>query len=72
MVLSSLRRVGLDIRPEAMGISWDDAAGAMRGLADYVRKADLEYTIADARPVSEDVLEHIRDRVYATFGAWQQ
>jgi hypothetical protein len=55
-----------------MGITWDDAATAMRGLAEYVGKAGLEYTIADARPVSDDVVEHIRDRVYATFGAWQQ
>ena len=72
MVLSSLGRVGLDIRPEAMGISWDDAAAAMYGLARYVRDADLEYTIADARPVTDDVVDHIRDRVYATFGAWHQ
>ena len=70
MVLSSLARVGLDIRPEAMGITWDDAEAAMRGLASYVRQAGLEYTIADARPVTDDVVEHIRDRVYETFGAW--
>jgi glycerol-1-phosphate dehydrogenase [NAD(P)+] len=72
MVLSSLWRTGLDIRPEAMGASWEDASTAMRGLADYVRNAGLEYTIADARPVTDDVVEHIRDRVYATFGGWQQ
>jgi glycerol-1-phosphate dehydrogenase [NAD(P)+] len=72
VVLSSLAQVGLDIRPEAMGITWDDAAAAMRGLARYVRDADLEYTIADARPVTDDVVDHIRDRVYATFGAWHQ
>jgi glycerol-1-phosphate dehydrogenase [NAD(P)+] len=72
IVLSSLAQVGLDIRPEAMGITWDEAAAAMRGLARYVRDADLEYTIADARPVTGDVVDHIRGRVYATFGAWQQ
>ena len=71
MILSALERVGLDIRPEALGITWDDAATAMRRLAWYVRHADEIYTIADARPVTEDVIEHVRDRVYATFGAWQ-
>lgn len=71
MILSALSEVGVDIRPEAMGITWDDAATAMRRLAWYVRHADLWYTIADARPVTEDVIEHVRDRVYATFGAWQ-
>jgi glycerol-1-phosphate dehydrogenase [NAD(P)+] len=71
MILSALERVGVDIRPEAMGITWDDAATAMRGLSRYVREADLEYTIADARPVTEEFIEQVRDRVYATFGAWQ-
>ena len=71
MILSALHRVGVDIRPEAMGIDWDDAATAMRRLAWYVRHADLPYTIADARPVSDDVVEHIRDRIHATFGAWE-
>jgi glycerol-1-phosphate dehydrogenase [NAD(P)+] len=70
MVLSWLHRAGVDIRPEAMGIGWDDAATAMRRLAWYVRHADLPFTIADARPVSDDIVEHIRDRIHATFGAW--
>jgi glycerol dehydrogenase-like iron-containing ADH family enzyme len=69
MVLAALDRVGLDIRPEAMGIGWDEAATAMRQLAWYVRYADLEYTIADARPVTDDIVELVRDRVEATFGA---
>jgi len=71
MVLSSLHRAGVDIRPEAIGIDWDDAATAMRRLAWYVRHADLPYTIADARPVDDAVVEHIRDRIHATFGAWE-
>jgi glycerol dehydrogenase-like iron-containing ADH family enzyme len=70
MVLSWLHRAGVDIRPEAMGIEWDDAATAMRRLAWYVRHADLPYTIADARPVDDDVVEQVRDRIHATFGAW--
>lgn len=71
MILSALQRAAVDIRPEAMGITWDDAATAMRRLSWYVRHADLEYTIADARPVTEDVIDHVGDRIYATFGAWQ-
>jgi glycerol dehydrogenase-like iron-containing ADH family enzyme len=71
MVLSWFHRAGVDIRPEAMGIDWNDAATAMRRLAWYVRHADLPYTIADARPVSDEIVEHIRDRIHATFGAWE-
>ena len=70
MVLSALHRAGVDIRPESMGVEWDDAATAMRRLAWYVRHADLEYTIADARPVTDAIVEDVRDRVYATFGDW--
>jgi hypothetical protein len=54
-----------------MGIAWEEAATAMRRLAWFVRHADLPYTIADARPVSDDIVEHIRDRIHATFGAWE-
>jgi glycerol dehydrogenase-like iron-containing ADH family enzyme len=71
MVLAAFQRAGVDIRPESMGIEWNDAATAMRRLAWYVRHADLPYTIADARPVTDEIVEHIRDRIHATFGAWE-
>ncbi len=67
LVLDALRRTGVDIRPEAMGITWDEAATAMRQLAWYVRFADLWYTVADARPVTDELVERIREKLYATF-----
>jgi glycerol-1-phosphate dehydrogenase [NAD(P)+] len=70
-ILSALVRAGVDIRPEAMGIDWDDAATAMRRLAWYVRHADMPYTIADARPVTDDIVDNIRSRIEATFVAWE-
>jgi glycerol-1-phosphate dehydrogenase [NAD(P)+] len=69
-ILRALHRVGVDIRPEAMGISWEDAESALRRLAWYVRYADLWYTIADERPVTDELLGRIRDRLYGTFGEW--
>jgi glycerol-1-phosphate dehydrogenase [NAD(P)+] len=71
-VLGWLHRAGVDIRPEAMGIDWDTAGTAMRRLAWYVRHADLPYTIADSRPVTDDIVAGIQDRVSATFGAWTE
>jgi glycerol-1-phosphate dehydrogenase [NAD(P)+] len=68
-VLGAFQRLGVDIRPEAMGITWDDAATAMRRLAWYVRYADLWYTIADVRPVTDEVVEAVRTGLYDTFGA---
>jgi glycerol-1-phosphate dehydrogenase [NAD(P)+] len=70
VVLGWLHRAGVDIRPEAMGIDWEAAGTAMQRLAWYVRHADYPYTIADARPVSADLVDAIRDRITATFGAW--
>jgi glycerol-1-phosphate dehydrogenase [NAD(P)+] len=68
-MIAAIRRAGVDIRPEAMGVTWDDAAEAMRTLPAYVRDAGLWYSVADARPVTEDVIDHVRERVTAAFGA---
>ena len=69
-MLDTLRRTGVDIRPEAMGITWDEAATAMRRLAWYVRYADFWYTVADARPMTDEVIERVRDRLYGALGQW--
>jgi glycerol dehydrogenase-like iron-containing ADH family enzyme len=70
MMLETLQRTGVDIRPEAMGISWEDASTALRRLAWYVRYADLPYTVADARDVTESLIERARERLYGSFGEW--
>jgi glycerol-1-phosphate dehydrogenase [NAD(P)+] len=69
-ILATLVRVGVDIRPEAMGVTWDDAAEAMRTLATYVRSAGLWYSVADARPIDEAFIGRIRDRVSTAYGPW--
>jgi glycerol dehydrogenase-like iron-containing ADH family enzyme len=69
-MLAAIHRVGVDIRPEAMGLTWDDVAEAMRRLAWYVEQAGLWYTIASAKPITEDFIEGTRERIYQTFGPW--
>lgn len=71
LVLSWLRRAGVDIRPEAMELDWEDAATAMRRLAWYVRHADLPFTVADARPVTDEIIAQVRDGIHAAFGTGQ-
>jgi glycerol dehydrogenase-like iron-containing ADH family enzyme len=66
-VLAWFTRVGLDVRPEAMGIDWEAAGTAMKRLAWFVRHADLPYTIADARPVTDGLVEQIRDSLNQAF-----
>jgi glycerol-1-phosphate dehydrogenase [NAD(P)+] len=70
MILEALHRTGVDIRPESMAISWDQAAEALRRLAWYVRYADLCYTVADVRPATEELIERARERLYGTLGEW--
>ena len=70
-MLATLHRTGVDIRPEAMGVTWEDAASAMRELASYVRFADYWFTVADVQPVSDDLLERAKERLYDTFGPWE-
>ena len=69
-MLAAVHKVGIDIRPEAMGITWDDAADAMRKMKEYVEQAGLWYTIASDKPVTPSFIEHVRERVYDVFGPW--
>jgi len=71
VAVAALRRAGVDIRPEAMGVTWDDAAESMRTLSTYVRDAGLWYTVADARPVTDAHIERVRELVEAAYGPWQ-
>jgi glycerol-1-phosphate dehydrogenase [NAD(P)+] len=69
-MVAALRRAGVDIRPEAMGVSWDDAEAAMRSLGTFVRKAGLWHSIADERPVDDGVVAEVRERIAAAYGPW--
>ncbi len=40
------RAIGVDVRPESMGITWDDVDTSILGLADFVREVNLPYGIA--------------------------
>lgn len=70
-MLAALARVGVDIRPEAMGVSWDDVAEAMLTLGPFVREAGLWYSIADARPIDAALVDIIRRGVERAYGPWE-
>ncbi len=59
-MLDVLHRVGVDIRPEAMGVGWDEVTEALVTLPRFVRQADLWFTVADAGPISPHVAEVAR------------
>jgi glycerol dehydrogenase-like iron-containing ADH family enzyme len=71
VMLSALHRVGLDIRPEAMGVTWAQAEEAMRTLPAFVREAGLWTTVVDMRPVSTDLVRAVRSSLDETYGRWE-
>ncbi len=69
-MLAAIQRAGVDIRPEAMGVTWDDVGESMRTLAGYVRSAGLWFSVADAVPIDEAFIDGIRERVSAAYEGW--
>ena len=71
-MLAAVHRVGLDIRPQAMGVTWDDVDEALRGLAEFVREESLPYGIAHDFPVDRAFCERLRRRIEASYRAWPE
>jgi glycerol dehydrogenase-like iron-containing ADH family enzyme len=70
-MVAALARVGVDIRPEAMGVTWEEAEAAMRTLGSFVREAGLWHSIADERAVDDNTVSEVRDRLAAAYGPWE-
>jgi len=62
-MLAALTRAGVDIRPEAMGVTWDDVGEAMRTLPTYVRDAGLWFTVADTGAITDEHVARVRELV---------
>jgi glycerol dehydrogenase-like iron-containing ADH family enzyme len=70
-MLAALVRAGVDIRPQAMGITWDDVAEGLRSLADYASAAGLWFTTAEVRPFDDALIDRVRRDVTTAYGAWE-
>ena len=70
-MLAALVRAGVDIRPEAMGVTWDDVAEALRTLAAHARAAGLWFTTADVRPFDDALIDRIQSDVTGAYGPWE-
>jgi glycerol dehydrogenase-like iron-containing ADH family enzyme len=69
---AAIARAGVDIRPEAMGVTWDDVGEALLSLGTYVRDAGLWFSVADTVVVTPDHVDRVRDLVERTFGPWSE
>ncbi|HUG46942.1 MAG TPA: iron-containing alcohol dehydrogenase [Candidatus Limnocylindria bacterium] len=71
-VLAALLRAGVDVRPQAMGVSWDDCAEAMRTLAGFVREAGLWHTTASERPMDDEFVAGLRRWIEEAYEGWEE
>ena len=65
---ADLARAGVDIRPEAMGVTWDDVGEALRTLPTFVRDAGLWFSVADTMTIGDEHVARVREVVDAAFG----
>jgi glycerol dehydrogenase-like iron-containing ADH family enzyme len=70
-MLNCMHHIGLDIRPEAMGVTWEDAAQALFNLRDYVRTNGLWYSIAHDKDITRNFVDQVKENIEATYGKWK-
>ena len=69
-MLTAIHHIGLDIRPEAMGITWDEVAEALTCLKAFVHDAGLWYSIAHDVEITPAFVARLRHGIEARYGAW--
>jgi glycerol-1-phosphate dehydrogenase [NAD(P)+] len=72
LVIDALLRAGVDVRPSAMGVTWDEVGEAMRTLRSFVREAGLWHTVADERPMDDEFVAAVRERLEAAYEGWEE
>ena len=68
-LLGAVARLGLDIRPAAMNVTWCDVFEAVLGLRTFVEREGLAYGIANDFNVTEEFLAAARDGIEGAFVA---
>lgn len=68
-MLHAMRDIGLDIRPQAMGLTWDDVAAALAAMRGFVRRNGLWHSIAHDTEIAPDFVECVRTGVEAAYRA---
>lgn len=66
-MLAAIVRAGVDIRPEAMGVSWDDVSHALLNMRQFVRQAGLWYGIFHDAEIDQSFADQVRANVEAAY-----
>ena len=66
-MLDAIVRAGVDIRPEAMGLAWDDVGHALVNMRDFVRQTGLWYGIYHEAEIDEAFVKRARETVEGAY-----
>lgn len=62
-ILDVIYRGGIDIRPEAMNITWDEVRAALKDMKAHIKRAGLWYTIGCDFDVTDEFCDMIQEKV---------
>lgn len=69
-MLKAIHGVGVDIRPEAMGVTWDDVTQALFRMQSYATEQGLWHSVVHDKPVTAAFVSKIRDQIDEAYGPW--
>lgn len=71
-ILDLIHRAGVEIRPEGMGITWDDVFAAIKYEKEFLESNGYWYTVVNDFEVTEEFCQMIKEKVIAKYGEWDQ
>ena len=66
-LLGIIHQAGIDIRPEAMGIEWEDVEKTLYSLKNYVKENKFHYGIANDFEVTKEFFQSVKNKVESKF-----
>lgn len=66
-MLRTMHAIGLDIRPAAMGLTWDEVAAALAGMRGFATRNGLWHSIAHDTDIAPDFVDRVRAGVEAVY-----
>ncbi len=71
-MLDTIASIGLDIRPQAMGLHWDQLTGALSAMRSYVNQVGLWHSIAHDAPITKGFISDLRRRLDGAYAFKKQ
>ena len=67
-ILKLIHRAGVDIRPEAMNITWDDVYAALKYEKEFLKKAGYWHTVASDYVVDDVFCKNVHNMILDVYG----